>query len=90
LVMKSSTNFLATLAGGVSGLLGGGLGGQGFGVTWAHLTFVELLISRKTRKKRNRSFHELRSPEVFLDRPARAAKMLLSPSPFFDGDRRGF
>ncbi len=56
----------------------------------AHLAFVEILISRNARKKLNRSFRELRSPEVFLDRQAKAAKMLLSPSPFFDGDRSGF
>src|ERR1035441_431099 len=28
-------------------------------VPGAHFTFVEILISRKARKKRNRSFHEL-------------------------------
>jgi hypothetical protein len=48
------------------------------------------MISQKNRRKLNRSFPELRSPEVFLDRSARLAKRLLSPSPFFDGDRSGF
>ncbi len=50
----------------------------------AYFTFVEILIARKTRKNRNRSFHELFFPEVFLDSQARAAKMLIPASPFFD------
>jgi hypothetical protein len=56
----------------------------------AHLTSVEIMISQKNRRKLNRSFPELRSPEVFLDRPAIAAKMLLPTLPFFNVGRSGF
>jgi hypothetical protein len=61
----------------------------------AHLTFVEIIISRNTRKKpatnkRNEAERDLKFfLKFFLDRRVRAGKMLLSTSPTLDVDSSG-